>query len=600
MTNYSAAEEASAFNLIFPFLQAKSPVNAVNIKDQLGNDPTNGEDFNIQPCMVRLQKLKWIGGSKLNEKTKTKTRKPKKWDRGPIVKYLCSSCDFQSLYRYSVKKHQEQDHKKQQCRVLMIGCVKCQEGQEHKRCGNNNGRNRGRNKSKDDRFLCNSCDYKSHYRQSVTSHQKLSHKDEGQVNKVLKIGCQNCEQNVSHKRCGSHHNENLRGKVKSRKGGNYKCDECEFSTVLEESLLNHVQHHHLKIVRYSCSACGFKHFHRPAVISHQRDRCSGGDSARVLQIGCQPCEENQEHQHHNRNRLKKKDWNIRCDYRLCDYRTVKQKWLEAHIQRVHVSKKTFSCPDCSYETFFKSALLRHCGNVHGGEQKSVRRISRGARPIIRTRKNYQVKCPTCPFKTCSLELLEAHRERVHVRKLRLACSSPGCSYRSYYRQSLYRHWRSLHPAETLSLLWSRCDLCDEDVEHEECQGKLEERSDKRGHPCSECPYNSSSKVDLAKHFRTDHPQQTQFLCDNCPYVSNYQHNLKTHISSKHQENKLVCDKCDFVSSWRTAFLQHQREKHGEFKKRSKHSDQRMYLCENCSFSTKIPKLFYSHQSKHRK
>ena len=66
MTNYSAAEEASAFNLIFPFLQAKSPVNAVNIKDQLGNDPTNGEDFNIQPCMVRLQKLKWIGGSKLN------------------------------------------------------------------------------------------------------------------------------------------------------------------------------------------------------------------------------------------------------------------------------------------------------------------------------------------------------------------------------------------------------------------------------------------------------------------------------------------------------------------------------------------------------
>ena len=217
--------------------------------------------------------------------------------------------------------------------------------------------------------------------------------------------------------------------------------------------------------------------------------------------------------------------------------------------------------------------------------------------MIKTRKNYDIKCTVCPFKTCSLELLNAHQERVHVRKLRLVCSSPGCSYRSYYRQSLYRHWRSLHPAQTLSLLWSRCDLCENEVDHVQCEET--EVSVERGHPCSECQYKSNSKVDLAKHFRTDHPQQSQFLCDNCPYVTNYQHNLNTHISSKHQQNKLKCDKCDFVSSWRTAFLQHQREKHGEFKKRSKHSGQRMFLCENCSYSTKIPKLFSSHQIKHR-
>ena len=593
MTQYSAAEEDTVFNLMFPFLTAKSSSeNAVNIEDQ-------HEDFKIQPCMVRVEKLKRIGGSKLNEKNKTLVpRKSKKWVGSKIVKYRCSCCDFKSPYRYNVKTHQDQEHEKQQCRVLTIGCIKCQGELEHRRCGNNNGRNRNQNKSKEERFLCSSCDYKSDSRQNVRSHQKVRHKDGEQDERVLKIGCQNCQQNISHKRCRG---SNI--KLKSRKGGNYKCDECEFSSLLEESLLSHVQHVHLKIVRYSCSVCGFRHFYRPAVISHQRGEHSGdGTKARVLQIGCEPCEENQVHEHHNRNRLKKKDWKIQCDVKHCKYRTVRHKWLQAHIQRVHVSKRKFSCPVCSYESFYKSALLRHGRNVHGDEHtKSGRRKSSGGGTIFRTRRNYDIKCETCPFQTCSLDLLQAHQERVHVRKLRLVCSSPACSYRSYYRQSLYRHWRSHHPAETMSLLCSKCDLCDQGADHDECEGKEEEVSARRGHQCTECQYNSTSKVDLAKHFRTDHPQQTQFQCDKCAYETNYEHNLNTHISSKHQQNKLVCDKCDFVSTWRTAFLQHQTEKHGEFKNRSKHSDdQRIYLCEDCSYSTTISKLFSSHQIKHKK
>ena len=588
MANYSAAEEATVFQLIFPFLQPRPPsLNAENIEDKLKSCPTIYEDSMIHPCTVDLKKLKWIDG---NEKTKRTTRKPKKCK---IEKYRCSSCDFQSAYKSSVKNHQEKEHKTRQCGVLMIGCIKCQKGQEHIRCGNHNGRKRNKYKSKDERFRCNSCEFKSHYKQSVKNHQKIKHRDTGQINRVLNIGCKNCEQNIPHKHCGSDY-ENSAKKARSREGGNYKCEECEFSTVLEESLLHHVQQVHLKVVRYSCSDCDFKHFHRLAVTSHQRDNCKTG---RVIQIGCEQCEEAEEHEHHNRNRLKKKDWNIRCDYTLCDYRTVRQKWLHAHVQRVHVSERKFRCLDCPYESFYKSALLRHCRNVHGGEEKKVRRKCSLGRTMIKTRKNYDTKCSVCPFKTCSLELLNAHQERVHVSKLRLICSSPGCSYRSYYRQSLYRHWRSLHPAQTLSLLWSRCDLCENEVDHVQCEET--EVSVERGHPCSECQYKSNSKVDLAKHFRTDHPQQSQFLCDNCPYVTNYQHNLNTHISSKHQQNKLKCDKCDFVSSWRTAFLQHQREKHGEFKKRSKHSGQRMFLCENCSYSTKIPKLFSSHQIKHR-
>lgn len=598
MIDYSATEEATIFHLIFPFLKAKSPPES-DLK--IEHQPVTSKDFKIKPCEVRIERLKWGGGLKVNKKTKNKAclpHKSKKSESSKMVKFGCSRCDFKAPSKYNVKKHQEEDHQNQQCRVLFLGCVKCQAGLYHRRCMVNNSRNRNQNKSKDGRFLCNSCDYKSNYKQNVTSHQKVYHKDEEQNNRVLKIGCHSCEQNISHKRCESEK------KAKSRQGGDYKCDECQFSTKLEESLQNHVQHVHLKIVRYSCSLCDFKHFYRSAVISHQKEKCGDGDDARVLQIGCQPCEENQVHQHTNRNRLKKKDWSVKCQYRHCNYTTVKQKWLMAHIQRVHVTKRTFKCPLCSYESFFKSAVLRHSRNVHGGsEQRDVSSSeSIGGGTILRPRKNYQIKCQTCPFRTCRQELLKAHQERVHVRKLRLVCSSPGCSYRSYYSQSLYRHWRSHHPGQTLSLLSSRCELCDQEVDHQECEMKVEQMSDRRDQPhqCSQCQYSSNRKVDLAKHFRAHHPQKNQFLCDNCPYVTNYQHNLNTHISSKHQQNKLRCDKCDFVSSWRTAFLQHQREKHGEFKKRSKHRDRRMFLCEDCSYSTPIPKLFYSHQIKHKK
>ena len=63
MANYSAAEEATVFQLIFPFLQPRPPsLNVENIEDQLKSCPTNYEDSMIHPCTVDLKKLKWIGG----------------------------------------------------------------------------------------------------------------------------------------------------------------------------------------------------------------------------------------------------------------------------------------------------------------------------------------------------------------------------------------------------------------------------------------------------------------------------------------------------------------------------------------------------------
>ena len=170
MKNYSADEEVTVFRFMFPFLPATSP--SVNIEDQF------------------VEK---------NEITKPRVpRKSKKLKRGKTVKYHCSCCDFQSPYRNSVKTHQDREHKKEKCRVLMIGCVKCKEKKEHNRCGNSNGRKRNQNKSEDEIFLCNSCDYKSRFRQNVKSHQKLNHKDGDEESRVLKIGCQKCEKNIFH------------------------------------------------------------------------------------------------------------------------------------------------------------------------------------------------------------------------------------------------------------------------------------------------------------------------------------------------------------------------------------------------------------------
>ena len=96
MKNYSADEEATVFQFMFPFLPATSP--SVNIEDQF------------------VEK---------NEITKPRVpRKSKKLKRGKTVKYHCSCCDFQSPYRNSVKTHQDREHKKEKCRVLMIGCVR--------------------------------------------------------------------------------------------------------------------------------------------------------------------------------------------------------------------------------------------------------------------------------------------------------------------------------------------------------------------------------------------------------------------------------------------------------------------------------------------
>ena len=73
MMNYSATEEATFFNLIFPFLQSKS-TEQIKIK--------------IKPCEVRIEKLKWVGGSKIDNENRNKASLPRKSEKSKRVKIV--------------------------------------------------------------------------------------------------------------------------------------------------------------------------------------------------------------------------------------------------------------------------------------------------------------------------------------------------------------------------------------------------------------------------------------------------------------------------------------------------------------------------------
>ena len=50
--------------------------------------------------------------------------------------------------------------------------------------------------------------------------------------------------------------------------------------------------------------------------------------------------------------------------------------------------------------------------------------------------------------------------------------------------------------------------------------------------CSMCPYKTTKKSDLKKHFRT-HTGERPFACSYCAYRAVQKHHLDTHVSRQH-------------------------------------------------------------------
>ena len=163
-----------------------------------------------------------------------------------ILKFFCKSCNYKSYFSSHIRVHMKWTHKIENGKICRIGCKKCTEGEEHKKC-DKIGRERTNIEGKfacneceykSDvkqvikthteskhlgtlKFFCKSCNYKCYFLPSMRSHMKLKHKIEN--GKICRIGCKKCAADEEHNKCDkiNHTERKHLGKLKyNRKAKN--------------------------------------------------------------------------------------------------------------------------------------------------------------------------------------------------------------------------------------------------------------------------------------------------------------------------------------------------------------------------------------------
>ena len=342
-------------------------------------------------------------------------------------KHKCTekNCDFASDYRVNVQNHIENEHS---------GILK---------------------------FKCYICDYKSYYKHLVARHQKTtSHK-----NKILRIGCTLCDEDVFHT---AHSNNRRRQTMGKESKGHLKClaPACTFATDVKKNLCAHFHLAHTdtdKLV-YSCNLCSYKSSTGKCIKKHQ-NVIHRGKKAKVIANGCEDCEKNIEHKRHKLTARPfdygicllckdgvehseheittvhsngtqgwkgigdiNKDRNIgECS--ICGIRLLHNKFHVQHYQKEHPNDRIFNCKDCKYATNYLPNLNTHASSKH---EKKVRQCShcsynttwntsflehmRSAHGLFQKKTKHSVEsetqpilCDDCGFSTFNQKQFNAHK-----------------------------------------------------------------------------------------------------------------------------------------------------------------------------------------------
>ena len=169
-------------------------------------------------------------------------------------------------------------------------------------------------------YYCDTCGFKSFYRQSIKLHINGRHKNSNA--RVKSIDCTQCQTNVEHDRCYANQCKKSYPKgtqqlctscnYTTTKAAYFKnhqklnhgpdsdiskvvtCTQCEFQTLNPKTMKYHKRAQHLGETRYYCDICELKSFYNHCVRLHIVSKHKE-TNARVKRVNCTQCQNNVEH-----------------------------------------------------------------------------------------------------------------------------------------------------------------------------------------------------------------------------------------------------------------------------------------------------------------
>ncbi|XP_023322927.1 uncharacterized protein LOC111697238 isoform X2 [Eurytemora carolleeae] len=301
---------------------------------------------------------------------------------------------------------------------------------------------------------------------------------------------ENCNNSKSMRKKNFQINGNIKGMLKTETEGVpvkqfkhnkelFSCDKCEYVTLTQIALLNHMKTRHER-GRPTCVLCGLMFKTKFDLARHRRQkhwnveaRSKKVTSDEKTVFLCELCAFTTDVEL----TLKKHKWNkhlrvLRCD--LCSFKCHKFKFMNNHKAKQHGI--SFPCDECKYTTLNKYSLKLHKDRMHGA---------------------ISFFCDQCEYSSTTKLDLFRHYGKQHQGKT-YPCDQ--CDFVGSYNSSLFRHVQVNHKGVRYS--------------------------------CEECNLLFTLNSSLKKHIKSVH-LGIKIPCDQCDMTFSARGNMLRHKRSKH-------------------------------------------------------------------
>ena len=337
--------------------------------------------------------------------------------------FYCNECGFSTEDPIYLRTHISSVHRSKKRRRRKVGQFKCSECDY----STNSLKNLKTHTSFIHlgvlRFSCSLCNYASYFKQSVKSHGRNNHG--GMDFNVKTIDCKKFRSSEKNEVTVMKEKKNPTKKSTKK----YHCEESNYSTKLQSSLIKHKASMHGNMVRFTCNLCPYKSYYKHSVQSH------GQNYHDTLAF------------HVKKLRKRKNHGQFKCSE--CEYSTENLKNLKTHKSFLHLGIVKFRCSLCKYASYFKQSVKSHGRNNHGGMDFKVKTIDCkkcqikefhekcDQREEKKKRNINRFSCKECDYSTDHKFLLRRHDSSIHQGIVRYECNI--CLYQSFSRTSVKSH-----------------------------------------------------------------------------------------------------------------------------------------------------------------
>ncbi len=403
-------------------------------------------------------------------------------------------------------------------------------------------------------FTCLDCDFKGLH-QEVNQHSQQTHKLA-----FHRYKCTKCVQRFKTRPLllkhfkATHPEDDIKdgnivtaGRTKIEPSNEVICHDCDASFANKDQLKSHQKRDHPKSSPYECVRCSTNFLLKENLIQHCKE-VHEGDISDIEKVKCDNCKEvvvndgvdmlNHYWTCHPHD-LYPRRLVTPCDF--CDFKDTLHRVNEHCIKEHGEAAKPYKCPECDKKYTRRMRLGVHfeadhsdnqniceeCGKVFGTRNGLVQHIGYAHKV---DKKNPQIMCDKCEFRTTHKRYLNRHVQTMHVKEKLTKCDH--CDKTFLYNSDLEAHIQSAHRDVDFS---HYCIKCGKGFFHSSTFEKhmIRCKADKIPN-AEEVKAKVSTKQRAPRGSKASKgDRDLSITCENCGEVLTQAHSFDDHHARKH-------------------------------------------------------------------